>query len=72
MNQLIKNAVKQFYQGQDKEVVTMLCDEAQLPNVQSAVAQITGNAETSAAGLSRIVLDDQLRGADANPAGANA
>ena len=36
------DAVKQFYQGQDKEVVTMLCDEAQLPNVQSAVAQITG------------------------------
>ena len=33
---------------------------------------VTANAETSAAGLSRIVLDDQLRGADANPAGANA
>ena len=33
---------------------------------------VMANAETSAAGLSRIILDDQLRGADANPAGANA
>ena len=33
---------------------------------------VTANAETSAAGLSQIVLDDQLRGADANPAGDNA
>jgi phosphate transport system substrate-binding protein len=33
---------------------------------------VTANAETSAAGLSQIVLDDQLRGADPNPAGANA
>ena len=33
---------------------------------------VTANAETSAAGLSKIILDDQLRGADANPAGANA
>ena len=33
---------------------------------------VKANAETSAAGLSQIVLDDQLRGADANPAGANA
>ena len=33
---------------------------------------VKANAKTSAAGLSRIVLDDQLRGADANPAGANA
>ena len=32
---------------------------------------VTANAETSAAGLSKIVLDDKLRGADANPAGAN-
>ena len=30
------------------------------------------NAETSAAGLSQIVLDSKLRGTDANPAGANA
>ena len=33
---------------------------------------VTADAETSAAGLSQIVLDDQLRGADANPAGENA
>jgi phosphate transport system substrate-binding protein len=33
---------------------------------------VKANAETSAAGLSKIVLDDQLRGADPNPAGANA
>ena len=33
---------------------------------------VKANAETSAAGLSRIILDDQLRCADANPAGANA
>ena len=32
---------------------------------------VTANAETAAAGLSQIVLDDKLRGADANPAGAN-
>ena len=31
---------------------------------------VTADAETSAAGLSKIVLDDQLRGADANPDGA--
>ena len=33
---------------------------------------VKANSETSAAGLSKIVLDDQLRGADANPAGENA
>jgi len=33
---------------------------------------VTASAETSAAGLSKIVLDDKLRGADANPAGENA
>ena len=32
---------------------------------------VKANAETSAAGLSKIILDDKLRGADANPAGAN-
>ena len=32
---------------------------------------VTANSETSAAGLAQIVLDDKLRGADANPAGAN-
>ena len=34
--------VKKYYTDTEKEVVTMLCDEAQLPNVQSATAQITG------------------------------
>ena len=33
---------------------------------------VTANAETSAAGLAQIVLDDKLRGADPNPSGANA
>lgn len=33
---------------------------------------VKASAETSAAGLSKIVLDDQLRGADPNPAGDNA
>ena len=33
---------------------------------------VKANAETSAAGLSQIILDDQLRGADPNPRGANA
>ena len=33
---------------------------------------VKANAETSAAGLSKIILDDQLRGADPNPAGENA
>ena len=32
---------------------------------------VKANAETSAAGLSKIILDDKLRGVDANPAGAN-
>ena len=34
--------VEDFYTDDNKDVVTMLCDEAQLPNVQSATAQITG------------------------------
>jgi len=33
---------------------------------------VKANSETSAAGLAQIVLDDKLRGADPNPAGANA
>jgi len=33
---------------------------------------VKANAETSAAGLAKIVLDDKLRGADPNPTGANA
>tara|TARA_B100001559_G_scaffold321089_1_gene336165 strand:+ start:743 stop:1729 length:987 start_codon:yes stop_codon:yes gene_type:complete len=32
---------------------------------------VIANAETSASGLSKIVLDDKLRGADPNPEGAN-
>ena len=32
---------------------------------------VTATAETSSAGLAQIVLDDKLRGADPNPAGAN-
>jgi len=32
---------------------------------------VKANSETSAAGLAKIVLDDKLRGADANPEGAN-
>ena len=33
---------------------------------------VKANADTSAAGLAKIVLDDKLRGADPNPEGANA
>jgi phosphate transport system substrate-binding protein len=33
---------------------------------------VTASAETASAGLGKIILDDQLRGADANPAGENA
>ena len=33
---------------------------------------VKADAESSAAGLAKIVLDDKLRGADPNPAGANA
>ena len=31
-----------YYAGEDKDIVTMLCDEAQLPNVQSATGQLSG------------------------------
>lgn len=31
---------KMYYAGDDKDIVHMMCDEAQLPNVQSAVAQM--------------------------------
>lgn len=33
---------EKYYSSTDKEVVNMLCDEAQLPNVQSAVGTISG------------------------------
>ena len=36
-----KNFLK-FYQSGDAQIVNMLCDEAQLPNVQAAVASVTG------------------------------
>ena len=31
-----------YYKGDDKEIVRMLCDEAQLPNVQTATGQLSG------------------------------
>ena len=34
--------VEDFYTDDNEDIVRMLCDEAQLPNVQSATAQITG------------------------------
>ena len=34
--------VEDFYTDDNEDIVTMLCDEAQLPNVQSATAQVTG------------------------------
>ena len=37
-----KSAIPSYYDNKDKPIVTMMCDEAQLPNVQSAVAQRTG------------------------------
>ena len=33
---------KTFYSSFNKDVVEMFCDEAQLPNVQSAVGQVNG------------------------------
>ncbi len=44
----------------------------QVPNQNKAGNYVTASAETASAGLGEIILDDQLRGADANPAGANA
>ncbi len=32
----------QNYQGAEKDIIDMMCDEAQLPNVQSAVGNVTG------------------------------
>ena len=31
-----------YYQGDNKDLVHMLCDEAQLPNVQTATGQLSG------------------------------
>ena len=48
-------------------------DALEQPAIQNKAGNfVKANAETSAAGLGEIILDDQLRGADANPAGANA
>ena len=45
----------------------------QQPALQNRAGNfVKASAETASAGLGEIVLDDQLRGADANPAGANA
>jgi phosphate transport system substrate-binding protein len=45
----------------------------QQPALQNRAGNfVKASAETASAGLGQIVLDDQLRGADANPAGANA
>jgi len=37
-----KSTIPSYYDNKNKPIVTMMCDEAQLPNVQSAVAQRTG------------------------------
>ena len=48
-------------------------DGLQQPALQNKAGNfVTASAETASAGLGKIVLDDQLRGADANPAGDNA
>ena len=49
-------------------------DEAlEQPALQNKAGNfVKASAETASAGLGEIILDDQLRGADANPAGANA
>ena len=39
---LDQEIVNKYYTGTEKDVVQMLCDEAQLPNVQSATGQISG------------------------------
>ena len=38
----VPNDVKEYYKDGDDDLVTMLCDEAQLPNVQTATGQISG------------------------------
>ena len=39
---LNSNVAGEFYSGGNEDIVHMLCDEAQLPNVQSATGQISG------------------------------
>ena len=38
----LNSQIKKYHKDGKEEVVHMLCDEAQLPNVQSATAQLTG------------------------------
>ena len=38
----VPGTVRKFYKNGDEDIVNMLCDEAQLPNVQSATGQISG------------------------------
>ena len=38
----VPGSIKTFYKNGDEDLVHMLCDEAQLPNVQSALGQISG------------------------------
>ena len=48
-------------------------DALEQPALQNKAGNfVKASAETASAGLGKIILDDQLRGADANPAGANA
>ena len=48
-------------------------DGLQQPALQNKAGNfVTASAETASAGLGKIVLDNQLRGADANPAGDSA
>ena len=48
-------------------------DALEQPALQNKAGNfVKASAETASAGLGEIVLDDQLRGADANPAGDNA
>ena len=42
LNTTQKATFGHYYSGGEEDVVTMLCDEAQLPNVQSALGQISG------------------------------
>tara|TARA_B100002019_G_scaffold172186_1_gene148819 strand:- start:2227 stop:3201 length:975 start_codon:yes stop_codon:yes gene_type:complete len=47
-------------------------DALEQPAIQNKAGNfVKANAETSSAGLGKIILDDQLRGADPNPAGDN-
>ena len=38
----VPNQIREYYKGGDADLVTMLCDEAQLPNVQTATGQMSG------------------------------